>query len=116
MAAIRTANGIAILPAVKAPDTKASEAIRKAIAQAHGAGGYDLVVVDGPAMPWSPADHTLFEVADGLVAILPIKLDINDCMEDIIAALGDTERKLIGVVLNELNPAVANRQQDQQYA
>ena len=42
-------------------------------------------------------------LADGLVAILPANLDINDCMEDIIAALGGTERKLIGVVLNELH-------------
>jgi len=113
---IKTVNGISILPAVKAPDDKASEAIRKAIAQARSAGGYDLVVVDGPAMPWSPADHTLFEVADGLVAILPIKLDINDCMEDIITALGETERKLVGVVINELHPTDVNRQRDKQYA
>lgn len=119
--AIKTANGISILPAVKGPDgktsdEKASEAIRKAIAQARSAGGYDLVVVDGPAMPWSPADHKLFEVADGLVAILPIKLDINDCMEDIITALGETERKLVGVVINELHPTDVNRQRDKQYA
>jgi Mrp family chromosome partitioning ATPase len=119
--AIKTTNGISILPAVKAPDGKtsdgkSSEAIRKAIAQAHSAGGYDLVVVDGPAMPWSPADHKLFEIVDGLVAVLPIKLDINDCMEDIITALGETERKLVGVVINELHPTDVNRQRDKQYA
>jgi uncharacterized protein involved in exopolysaccharide biosynthesis/Mrp family chromosome partitioning ATPase len=114
--AIKTANGISILPAVKATEMKASEAIRKAIAQAHAVGGYDLVVVDGPAMPWSPADHKLFEIADGLAAVLPIKLDINDCMEDIITALGETERKLVGVVINELHPTDANRQRDKQYA
>jgi uncharacterized protein involved in exopolysaccharide biosynthesis/Mrp family chromosome partitioning ATPase len=114
--AITTANGISILPAVKAPDATASEAIRKAIAQAHSAGGYDLVVLDGPAMPWSPADRELFEIADGLVAILPIKLDINDCMEDIITALGETERKLVGVVINELHPTDVNHQRDKQYA
>lgn len=114
--AIKTANGISILPAVKAADDKASEAIRKAIAQAHSAGGYDLIVVDGPAMPWSPADHKLFEIADGLAAVLPIKLDINDCMEDIITALGETERKLVGVVINELHPTDVNRQRDKQYA
>ena len=74
------------------------------------------MVVDGPAMPWSPADHKLFEIADGLVAILPIKLDINDCMEDIITALGETERKLVGVVINELHPTDVNRQRDKQYA
>jgi Mrp family chromosome partitioning ATPase len=117
---IRTANGISILPALQTAggkaDGKSGEAIRKAIAQARTAGGYDLIVVDGPAMPWSPADHTLFEIADGLVAILPIKLDINDAMEDIITALGETERKLVGVVINELHPPDVNRQRDKQYA
>jgi hypothetical protein len=51
-----------------------------------------------------------------LVAVLPVNLDINDSMEDIIAALGGAERKLVGVVLNELHPAAVNRQRDQQYA
>ena len=37
-------------------------------------------------------------------------------MEDIIAALGGAERKLIGVVLDELNPTAVNRQRDKQYA
>jgi len=114
--AIKTANGISILPAIKGSDAKASEAIRQAIAQARSAGGYDLVILDGPAMPWSAADRKLLDIADGLVAILPASLDINDCMEDIIAALGDAERKLIGVVLNELDPGALKRQRDQQYA
>jgi uncharacterized protein involved in exopolysaccharide biosynthesis/Mrp family chromosome partitioning ATPase len=111
--AIKTANGIAILPAIKGAD---GDAIRKAIAQARSAGGYDLVILEGPAMPWSAADRKLLDIADGLVAILPARLDINDCMEDIIAALGGAERKLIGVVLNELNPAADGRQRDKQYA
>jgi uncharacterized protein involved in exopolysaccharide biosynthesis/Mrp family chromosome partitioning ATPase len=113
---IKTANGISLLPAVMGSDAKASDAIRKAIAQAHSAGGYDLVILDGPAMPWSVADRKLLDIADGLVAILPAKLDINDCMEDIITALGGAERKLIGVVLSELHPAAVNRQRDKQYA
>jgi uncharacterized protein involved in exopolysaccharide biosynthesis/Mrp family chromosome partitioning ATPase len=117
---IRTVNGISILPSLKTSDAntseKASDAIHKAIAQARAAGGYDLVVVDGPAMPWSPADHRLFDAVDGLVAILPIKLDINDSMEEIITALGETERKLVGVIINELNPTAVNRQRDKQYA
>ena len=114
--AIKTANGISILPVIKGSDAKASEAIRQAIAQARSAGGYDLVILDGPAMPWSAADRKLLDIADGLVAILPASLDINDCMEDIIAALGGAERKLIGVVLNELDPGALKRQRDQQYA
>jgi uncharacterized protein involved in exopolysaccharide biosynthesis/Mrp family chromosome partitioning ATPase len=123
---IKTANGISIMPVgkisdakgsdAKGSDTKGSDAIHKAIAQARAAGGYNLVVVDAPAMPWSPADHGLFDAVDGLVAILPIKLDINDSMEDIITALGETERKLVAVVINELNPTAVNRQRDKQYA
>jgi len=115
--AIKTANGISILPAIKGSDIKASEAIRKAIAQARSAGGYDLVILDGPATPASDADRKLIEIADGLVAILPVNLDINECMEDIIESLGGAERKLVGVVLNELKPTiVSTRQRDQQYA
>jgi uncharacterized protein involved in exopolysaccharide biosynthesis/Mrp family chromosome partitioning ATPase len=114
--AIKTVNGISLLPAIRGSDAKASDAIRKAIAQARSAGGCDLVILDGPAMPWSAADRKLLDIADGLVAILPAKLDINDCMEDIITALGGAERKLIGVVLSELHPAAVNRQRDKQYA
>jgi uncharacterized protein involved in exopolysaccharide biosynthesis/Mrp family chromosome partitioning ATPase len=114
--AIRTANGISILPVIKGSDTKAGEAIRKTIAQARSAGGYDLVILDGPAMPWSAADRKLLEIAEGIVAILPARLDINDCMEDIIGALGGAQRKLIGVILNELNPAAVNRKRDKRYA
>ena len=90
------------------PTPRSSDAIRKAIAQARSAGGYDLVILDGPAMPWSAADRKLLDVADGLVAMLPASLDINDCMEDIIAALGGAEHKLVGVVLNELQPAAVS--------
>jgi uncharacterized protein involved in exopolysaccharide biosynthesis/Mrp family chromosome partitioning ATPase len=114
--AIKTENGISILPAVEGSDVKASEAIRKSIMQARSSGDYDLVILDGPAMPWSAADRRLLDTADGLVAMLPVNVDINDCMEDIIAALGDTERKLIGVVLNELTPPGISQQRDKRYA
>jgi uncharacterized protein involved in exopolysaccharide biosynthesis/Mrp family chromosome partitioning ATPase len=114
--AIKTANGISILPAIKASDVRASAAICKAITQARSAGGYDLVILDGPQMRWSAADRSLLDAADGLVAVLPANLDINGCMEDIITALGGAERKLIGVVLSELRPATADRQRDKQYA
>jgi uncharacterized protein involved in exopolysaccharide biosynthesis/Mrp family chromosome partitioning ATPase len=115
--AIETANGISILPAAGATgDAKAAEAIRKAIAQARSAGGHDLVILDGPAMPWSAAGRRLLDGADGIVAILPVSLDINDSMEDIIVALGDAERKLAGVVLVELGQPAATPQRDKQYA
>jgi uncharacterized protein involved in exopolysaccharide biosynthesis/Mrp family chromosome partitioning ATPase len=114
--AVKTVNGISILPAIAGSDAKASEAIRKAIAQARSSGGYDLVILDGPAMPWSAADRKLLDSADGLIAVLPVDRDINDAMEDIITALGGAERRLIGVVLNELNPAGVNQQRDRRYA
>jgi uncharacterized protein involved in exopolysaccharide biosynthesis len=114
--AIKTENGISILPAVEGSDVKASEAIRKSIAQARSSGDYDLVILDGPAMPWSAADRKLLDAADGLVAMLPVGLDINNAMEDVIAALGGAERKLIGVVLNELTPPGSTQQRDKRYA
>jgi uncharacterized protein involved in exopolysaccharide biosynthesis/Mrp family chromosome partitioning ATPase len=114
--ATKTANGISILPASKGSDAKASGAIRKAIAQARSLGSYDLVILDGPAMPWSATDRKLLDTAEGLVAVLPVNLDINECMEDIIAALGGTERKMVGVILSELNPAAVNPQRGKQYA
>jgi Mrp family chromosome partitioning ATPase len=113
---IETTNGISVLPAITASDVKSSEAVQKAIAQARAAGGYDLVILDGPAMPWSAADGKLFDVAAGLVAILPASLDINDSMEKIITALGGAQRRLVGVVVNELQPATVERQRDKQYA
>ncbi|MGX9431242.1 MULTISPECIES: GumC family protein [Bradyrhizobium] len=114
--AINTANGISILPVIEGGDARAAEAIRKSVTQARSVGGYDLIILDGPAMPWSAADRKLLELPDGLLAVLPVHLDINDCMEDILSALGGAERKLVGVILNELNPVVESRQQDKQYA
>jgi hypothetical protein len=37
-------------------------------------------------------------------------------MEDIIAALGGDERKIVGVVLSEVASAAPGSQQDKQYA
>ncbi len=110
--AILTTNGISILPVAKGIDAKASEAI----ARARSTGGYDLAILDGPSMPFSDAERRLLGLADGLVAILPVHLDINDSMEEIIAALGGAERKLIGVVLNELAPGANSRERGRQYA
>ena len=114
--AIPTANGISILPAANAGDAKAADIIRKAVAQARSEAGCDLVILDGPALPWGPADRKLLDIADGLVGILPTQLDINEHMEGIISALGGDERKIVGVVLSEVNPTAPGSQQDKQYA
>jgi uncharacterized protein involved in exopolysaccharide biosynthesis/Mrp family chromosome partitioning ATPase len=113
---IRTVNGISVLPAADGDAGKAVEAIRKAIAQARSAGGYDLVILDGPAMPLSAGARKLLDDADALVAVLPTSLDINDGLEDILSTLGRAERKLVGVVLDELTPATQARQRGRQYA
>ena len=111
--AIKTNNGIEVLPAI---GSGAADTIRKAIAQARAKGDYDLVIVDGPAMPFDAEDRKLIDVADGLAAVLPASLDINGCMDDIIAALGGAERKLIGVIINELHSAPAQPVRSAQYA
>lgn len=113
---IKTVNGISVLPAIENDAGKAADAIRTAIAQARSAGGYDLVILDGPAMPLSAAGRKLLDSADALVAVLPTNLDINDSMEEILAALGDAQRNLVGVVLDELTPATQPRQRGKQYA
>lgn len=98
-----TANGIAILP-VAGSDAKATDAIRKSIAQAKAAGGYDLAILDGPALPLGAADRKLVSDADAIVAVLPIDLDVNEALEATLAALGPAQRKLAGVILDELSP------------
>jgi Mrp family chromosome partitioning ATPase len=111
--AIKTANGITVLPSAGAAE---SDAIRRAITQARSAGDYDLVIVDGPAMPWGLEDRRLLDMADGLTAVLPASLDINGCMDDIIASLGGAERKLIGVIINELHTSGNMSHRSKQYA
>jgi hypothetical protein len=111
--AIKTSNGIDVLPAA---GPSAADSIRKAIAQSRASGEYDLVIVDGPAMPFGGEDRKLIDVADGLAAVLPASLDINGCMDDIITALGGAERKLIGVIINELHSAPAQPVRSAQYA
>jgi uncharacterized protein involved in exopolysaccharide biosynthesis/Mrp family chromosome partitioning ATPase len=112
-----TANGISILPAVKASEARAADAIRKSIARAKATGGYDLAILDGPALPFGAADRKLVDEADAIVAVLPVNLDINDALEEVIAALGPAQRKLAGVILNELSPPPSMaRQQESAYA
>ena len=111
--AIKTKNNIEVLPAI---GSGAAEAIRKAIAQARAGGDHDLIIIDGPAMPFDADDLKLIGAADGLIATLPANLDINGCMDDIIVGLGGAERKLIGVIINELHAAPVQSVRSAQYA
>src|SRR5262249_12908854 len=99
-----TTNGISILPVVPGSEARATEAIRKSIAQAKAAGGYHLAILDGPALPLGAADRKLIDEADAIVAVLPVNFDVNDALEEIIAAPGPPQRKPAGVILNELSP------------
>ena len=110
---IKSRNGITVLASIGSTTT---EAIRKAVAQARASADYDLVIVDGPVLPFSMEGRKLIDVADGLAAILPASLDINGCMDDIIASLGGAERKLIGVIINELHSAPVQSVRSAQYA
>jgi uncharacterized protein involved in exopolysaccharide biosynthesis/Mrp family chromosome partitioning ATPase len=110
---IKTRNGITVLPSIGSATT---DAIRKSIAQARASADYDLVIVDGPVLPFSAQGRKLIDVADGLAAILPASLDINGCMDDIIASLGGAERKLVGVIINELHSAPVQSVRSAQYA
>jgi Mrp family chromosome partitioning ATPase len=110
---IKTMNGVEILPLTGAIT---ADAIRKALTQMRASGDHDLVIVDGPAMPFSVDERKLIDIVNGLVVILPASLDINGCMDDIITSLGGAERKLIGVIIDELQPAGAVPQRSKQYA
>ena len=115
--AIETTNGISVLPAITASDVKSGEAICKAIAQARCRRRLRSC---GPRWTRDALEPRRPQIVrcriDGLVAVLPASLDINESMEKIITALGGAERKLVGVVLNELHPAAVERQRDKQYA
>ena len=114
--AIVTTNGIAILPAAESSTGKATEAIRTAIAQARKTGGYDLVILDGPALPWSADARRILDCAAALIAVLPAGPDLDQSLDGIVAALDGSEGKLAGVVVNELDHTVEPRQQSRQYA
>ncbi len=111
--AIKTRNGIDVLPTI---DSGSFDAVRKAIAQARASAEYDLVIIDGPALPFSTEGCKLIDVADGLIAMLSASFDIDGCMDDIIAGLGGAESKLIGVIINELQSAPAQPVRSAQYA
>jgi uncharacterized protein involved in exopolysaccharide biosynthesis/Mrp family chromosome partitioning ATPase len=114
--AIVTADGIAILPAADTSAGKAADAIRTAIAHARKTGGYDLVILDGPALPWSPDEQKILESAGALIAVLPSGPALDKGLDTIIAALHGTEHKLAGVIVNELDHPLAPEQRSRQYA
>jgi predicted NBD/HSP70 family sugar kinase len=110
-------NGVAAvpLPAGLTADAAARH-LRKVIAQARAMQDCDLVLIEGPAMPWDASGHEALRAADALVAVLPTRLDINQAMEDVLDALGEEQRKLIGVVLNEVDLVGLDHDRGKQHA
>ncbi|HEY0327593.1 MAG TPA: exopolysaccharide transport family protein [Rhodopseudomonas sp.] len=120
-----TVNGISVLTLPKAPDAKLNAklstkaragAIRTAIAQARAAQSYDLVILDGPTLPGHDWHRELLAPNDNILVVLPGSLDINRCMDDVIAALQGAERDIIGVVIYELPSSSDNYQPARQSA
>lgn len=110
-------NGITIQPLTEGSEAMSSvPSFGRAIVRARSSGDYNLIIVHGPPMPWGQSDRELLEIADGLVAVLPVRLDINNCMEEIIDALNGMERRLVGVILNEVHAGGTNPQRQKQYA
>jgi len=102
-APVETSNGVTILPVSAGADPAiASEAVRAIIDHARRTTECGLIVVDGPSIPFGPHDGAVLDIADGVVAVLPADLAVNDAMEEILAALEGAKPKLLGVVLTEL--------------
>lgn len=114
-APIETVNQVTLLPISQGADaTIMTEALRVIIDHARSSSECGLIILDGPSAPFEVWDRTLLEAADGILAVLPASLDINDAMEGLLAALNGAERKLLGVVLNELDGTDAL--QEREYA
>lgn len=112
---IETINRVTLLPISRQADAAImSEAVRMIVEDARASDECGLIILDGPAAPFAAWDRTLLDVTDGLLAVLPASLDINQAMEGLLAALNGAERKLLGVVLNELDGA--NEVQEREYA
>jgi uncharacterized protein involved in exopolysaccharide biosynthesis/Mrp family chromosome partitioning ATPase len=113
---IVTADGISILPATDTSPGKAADAIRIAIAHARKTGGYDLVILDGPTLPWSADERKVVESAGALIAVLRAGPALDTSLDPIIAALHGTGQRLVGVIVNELDHPLAPEQRSRQYA
>jgi Mrp family chromosome partitioning ATPase len=101
---VESVNGVTVLPiSLHADPAITSEAVRAIVDHARRTTECGLVVVDGPAIPFAPHDRTLLDIADGVVAVLPASPEIDNAMEEVIAALNGAERKLLGVVLTEFD-------------
>jgi hypothetical protein len=109
-APIETSNGVTVLPITQGADaTVATDAACAIIDHARRTTECGLIVLDGPSIPLDGRDGALLALADGIVAVLPANLAVNDAMEEILAALDGASPKLLAVVLSELGGAEVPR-------
>ena len=112
---VETINGVTVLPISEQADPAiASESMCAIIDHARRTTECGIVIVDGPSIPFAVHDGALLEIADGVIAVLPADLEVDKAMEEVISALRGSERKLLGVVLTELDRADVLK--DLQYA
>jgi Mrp family chromosome partitioning ATPase len=76
--------------------------VLRALEAARLGGAYDLILLDGPALPVAQADRRMLDVADGLLAVIPEHLPAQQHLQKTASMLGGAEQKLAGVVFSEL--------------
>lgn len=80
-------------------------AVWTALETARGSGHYDLIVLDGPALPPTPADRHVLNAVDGLFVTVPDQRPSSEYLQQVNAALNGAERRLAAIVFSELNSA-----------
>jgi uncharacterized protein involved in exopolysaccharide biosynthesis/Mrp family chromosome partitioning ATPase len=97
---VKIMSGVAIQSAVAMGDAAAGKALKAA----RLSGAYDLVLLDGPAIPPNALDREVLKSVDGIIAITPRGPSDGLRMKNTRVALGEAESKLMGIVLTELEP------------
>ncbi len=97
---VKIMSGVAIQSAAAMGDAAAGKALKAA----RLSGAYDLVVLDGPAIPPSGLDREVLKSVDGVITVNPRDSSGDLRMKNTRVALGEAESKLMGIVLTELEP------------
>jgi Mrp family chromosome partitioning ATPase len=77
--------------------------LQHALEAARRSGRYDLILLDGPAVPLAAADHALLDAANGVLVVMPEHMPASEHLQATTSMLPGAEQKLIGVVFSELS-------------
>jgi uncharacterized protein involved in exopolysaccharide biosynthesis/Mrp family chromosome partitioning ATPase len=111
-AGVETMSGVAIqrlAPGVDGATVTALEAARRG-------GLYDLILLDGPALPAGATDVPLLAASDGVLVVIPGHLPAHDHLQKTTSMLHGAERRLVGVAFSELAAGSQARASMQQSA